>query len=340
MAHEIWLWIKEQFAKFFSFIGQQLVRLWRWLMGWMSTISGSTWRKVALGVPMAFVAYILIGMPFAHRVDDSLSEGPRAPAGGAQIVTTLSYLVKREAVDNNWTPNDPFFLPGWWIDNTPNYQEGIMSAVSLFSFELRDQLGRLRGSSAKDEDLVHAADNLSKAPDRWVFDFSTSLLPITPSHTYYRDGVKSLNTYSQRLISGDAAFERRADNLQATIDRIANDVGSTSDVLAAYIDENAGGFGIDFEADDLFYQVKGKMYGYLLILEALRADFATVIEDKELASIYDALLVSMRKAVQLEPFVVTNGATGGMVPNHLSDQGFYLIRARTQLREIRDILLK
>ncbi|NVJ99538.1 MAG: DUF2333 family protein [Alphaproteobacteria bacterium] len=340
MAHEIWLWIKEQVARFFGFLGRQIVRLWRYLLGWLSTVSGSTWRKVAIGMPVAFIVYILIGMPFAHRIDDSLEATPRTPAGGSQVVTTLAYLVKREAVDNNWTPNDPIFLPGWWIDNTPNFQTGLMTAVALFSFELRDQLGRMRGSSAKDDDLVLASDNLSKAPDRWVFDFSTSLLPITPTHTHYKDGWKRLEAYNARLLSGDAVFERRADNLQATISRIASDIGGASDALDEYIADNAGGMGIDFGADDLFYRVKGQMYAYHLILDALKHDFADVIADRELGPLYDALLESMRATAQLDPVMVSNGEASGVIPNHLSVQGFYLLRARTQLREIGDILLK
>lgn len=340
MAHEIWLWVREQFARFFGFLGRQVVRLWRWLMGWVSTISGSTWRKVALGLPLAFVLYILIGMPIAHRIDDSMDSAPRAQPGAAQVVTTLAYLVHREAVDNNWTPNDPFFLPGWWIDNTPHYQEGIMSAVSVFSFELRDQLGRMRGSSAKDENLNKAAGDLSKEADRWVLDFSTSLLPTTPSHTYYREAVEHLNAYNRRLEAGEAVFERRADNFQATVNRIASDIGGASDALDEYIADNAGGFGIDFGADDLFYRVKGQMYAYLLILEAMKHDFADVIQSREVGPLYDALLISMRATASLSPLVVSNGEASGMIPNHLSMQGFYLLRARTQLREIGDILLK
>src|SRR3546814_12877747 len=45
-------------------------------------------------------------------------------------------------------------------------------------------------------------------------------------------------------------------------------------------------------------------------------------------------------AVALEPWVISNGGPDAMVvPNHLLAQGFYLLRARTQLREIDNILL-
>ena len=45
--------------------------------------------------------------------------------------------------------------------------------------------------------------------------------------------------------------------------------------------------------------------------------------------------------ITLQPLVVVNGrADSQFLPSHLAAQGFYLLRARTQLREIRDILLR
>ena len=50
---------------------------------------------------------------------------------------------------------------------------------------------------------------------------------------------------------------------------------------------------------------------------------------------------TFRTAAQLDPWVVWNGYPDGfLIPNHLAAQGFYLLRARTQLREISSILLK
>ncbi len=340
MAKEIWLWIKEQIGAFFGAVGRMLSVLWRWLMGWLSTISGSTWRKVAVALPLLFFAYILIGMAFLYRIDDSLEATPRAPAGASQVVSDIAYLVRREVVDHNWTPNDPPFLPGWWLDNTPNYQRGMMDAISRFSFELRDQLGRTRGSSAVDEDLEKASSNLSKEPNLWMMDFSTSFLPVTPSHAYYKRGEQQLMSYNQRLASGEAIFERRSDNLLATIDRIALDLGASSAALEKYIGEKSGGILLDFGSDDLFYRVKGQVYAYVIILQALRTDFAEVIEARQLGPLYDELLVSMMAAAKLDPVVVTNGAVDGIMANHLSMQGFYLLRARTQMREVSNILLK
>lgn len=340
MANEIWLWIKEKIAALFAAIGAGLSKLWRYIAGWLQTVSGSTWRKVAVGLPVAFFLYILLGMPIVNRIDDDLTVDAVSPPGGSATVAAVSYLVRREAEQNNWTPNDPFMLPGWWLDNTPNFQKGIMGALSRFSFELRDQLGRRRGSSSIDTNLEKAASNLSIEPERWIIDFSASWLPTRPSDQYYREALGQLDTYNVLLGGGDAVFDRRSDNLLATLDRIALDLGASSASLDTYIGDNSGGFLPDFGADNLFYQVKGQVYAYTVLLKAIRKDFADVIENREIAALYDDLLRSMNTAAALDPIVVSNGAVDGVIANHLSMQGFFLLRARTQLREVSNILLK
>jgi hypothetical protein len=340
VAKEIWLWFKEQLARFFGALKRFWLRGWRWFTGWLATVSGSTWRKVALGVPLVFVLYILIGMPIVNRIDDATIVPQETPPGGSHAVASVAYLVKRENIVHNWTPNDPFFMPGWWLDNTPNYQKGMMGALSRFSLELRDQLGRSRGSSSVDDELERAAGNLAKEPSRWVIDFDTSYLPTTASDSYYKEAAEQLVAYNQRLAAGNAIYERRSDNLLATLDRIALDLGGSSAALEQYIRDNAGGFFPDTGADDLFYETKGKVYAYTVILRALELDFAKVIADRELASIYTELLRSLESAATLDPTVVVNGAADGTLANHLSMQGFYLLRARTQLKEVTNILLK
>jgi hypothetical protein len=43
----------------------------------------------------------------------------------------------------------------------------------------------------------------------------------------------------------------------------------------------------------------------------------------------------------LDPFIVINGSPDATFqPSHLASQGFYLLRARTQAREVSNVLLK
>ena len=53
------------------------------------------------------------------------------------------------------------------------------------------------------------------------------------------------------------------------------------------------------------------------------------------------MIASLRTAATLHPLVIVNGRPDGqLAPSHLAVQGFYLLRARTQMREITNILLK
>lgn len=340
MAREIWDWIKEKLSSLKSWLSQIIKRLWLRLIGFLSDLPASVWKRVAVAVPLVFALYIIIGMAFVHRIDDALIIDIKAAPGTSVTVETVASLVEREVVTNRWTPNDPFFMPAWWLDNTPAYQSGILSALSRFSIELRDQLGRSRGSSTVDTDLASAASNLAIEGERWVMDFNTSFLPTTPSETYYKDAILQLRAYNTRLLGQQAVYEQRSDNFLATLDRIAQDLGSASGTLDNYIEENSGGFLPDTGADDLFYQVKGKAYAYTLILHALEKDFSRVIADRDIASVYQELLKSMSAVIALDPLVVTNGQKDGILANHLASQGFNLLRARTQLKEITNILLK
>jgi hypothetical protein len=49
----------------------------------------------------------------------------------------------------------------------------------------------------------------------------------------------------------------------------------------------------------------------------------------------------MARAATLSPWVVVNGPTDAQFqPSHLASEGFFVLRARTQLREITSILQK
>jgi hypothetical protein len=303
-----------------------------------------------LGVLVLLAAlYYPVGMILSHKIDDNPDFGLEAgadgalvvpQAGGSEAVRLTVELLRREVDINPWTPNDPFFFPTAALDNMPNFQQGIVYALSRFAIEMADQIGRSRGSSQVDPNLDKASGLLKYAGDVWVWDPSVSLAPTATSEAQYRAGRRELEAYNERLARGEAAFERRADNLLATLERFSSDIGSTSAVIDEQLRTHAGDF-LDFRADDVFYQTKGRLYGYYILLRGLRTDFANVIAERQLEVAWDNMLDSLRAAIELEPLVVVNAAPDSLFrPSHLTAQGFYLLRARTQIKEITNILLK
>lgn len=306
-------------------------------------LGGIVWRAfVALVVVILF--YYPIGMLIVSRVDDNpdfMPSGANAIGeGGSQAVAMMAALIDREVNENSWTANDPFFQPGAMLDNMPNYQTGIVSALARFSFEMTDQVGRSRGSSEADVDLQKAAGLLQYPGDVWIWNPSVSLAIKASSESQYREARRALIRYNARLSKGNATFERRSDNLMATLERFASDLGSQSAVLDTEVREHSHDL-IDTNADDVFYNTKGKLYGYYMILKGLGEDFAPVIKERGLEKNWAQMLDTFREAAALSPWIVVNGAPDAQfAPSHLAAQGFYLLRARTQLREIANVLLK
>ena len=300
--------------------------VWRW--GWRLLL-------------VVLILYYPLGAMVVESIDDDPQFQPRSVAPGeSRAVATAADLVTREVDINTWTPMMPFFTPSGILDNMPNFQRGIMAALGRFSTELMDQLGRTRGSSQTDRDLEQARGFLNEQPNVWIWQPTVSIWPSATSAQKYRAGRDKLMAYNKRLASGQAVFERRADNLQALIDRIANDHGSDSAAIDQHIIEQAGNL-FDRQCDDIFYFNKGRLYANFLLLRALGSDFEGVIRERGLTNAWNGTVETFRIASQLDPWVVWNGWPDAfLIPNHLAAQGFYLLRARTQLREISAILLK
>ena len=66
-----------------------------------------------------------------------------------------------------------------------------------------------------------------------------------------------------------------------------------------------------------------------------------MLTEKGSINLWQRMVDSMLEGAKLQPWVVINGETSSLVqPNHLAEQGFYLLRARAQLEELVDVLQK
>ncbi len=301
---------------------------------------GSRWLRIIVGV----VVFVILLWPtiafFTSKINDDINLSANAAEGESASAAITIALMERE-IATGWVPNAPVFMPAAMLNNMPNFQIGLVKALGRFSFELEDQLGRERGSSAADPDLEIARARLQYEPTVWIFKPGT-LWPTAPAEDQYRDGVAALKRYNARLVAGNATFDARPDNLMAALDRIALDIGAMSAELDDHIDNRHKTLGLlDFKADKVFYRVKGSSYAYFMVLQALKSDFSNVIVDRQTGRLYDEMLNELRLAATMRPLVVNNGTLSGQAfPNHLANQGFHLLRARTKLREITDILRK
>ena len=285
------------------------------------------------------VVYYPVGAIVYSRLDDDVNLKPApeyAVPGGSAAVAMTATLVEREA--NEWIANKPFWHPAAGLDNGPNFQMGIISAASRFALELGDYLGRARGSSAIDPNLDKAAGLLKYSGHTWLWG-QGNIIPMTKAESNYKDAVGYLVAYNKDVAAGKATYSPRADSLIAFLDRVIADLGSSRATIDAAADV-AGGY-FDFDADDVFYESKGKLYGYYVIMNALTADIGPVLKEKQAETMWANMLASLRKGASFDPLIIVNGSRDSILaPSHLSTLGFELASARIQMTEIRDVLQK
>src|SRR5688500_14440383 len=304
--------------------------------------AGRRWLKrskwIALAILVVLLLYYPVGMIVVHQInDDPDFNAGTVPQGQSKAVALAAALIQREVVETSWPANDPFFMPGAALDNMPNFQRGIREALARFVTEMADQIGRSRGSAGADQDLQEARGYLNNAPDVWYFSAGSI---AANSETQYEKAMVELRRYNERLAAGTAAFEPRADNLMSTLDRIGKDLGAASNAIDQEIDLYSGDW-FDLQADNVFYFNKGLLYANALLLRDLGADFKNVLDERGAGTVWERMIASMLDGAMLQPLVVINGEPNALVePNHLTAQGFYLLRARTQLEELTDILQK
>ncbi len=276
---------------------------------------------------------------------------PTTPVAPKRCETSAIVDVTADLVDfnvnrNAWISSMLLFKLGFFglswddtpfLDNKASFQRGVNQAIRRTSIELVDSLGRVRGTSGINSDLQNARGNLQFDEASWYFGFQP-FGPKTPTPSYYRAAINSLRKFNVDLGACNATFDGRADNLIEFIDRISNDLGSTSDVLAERSENHNFGW-FDMRADDRFWFAYGQLYGYYGILSAAGADFSKVIAERNVGVLWGDTMKQFQAALRIQPFIVSNGREDGLImPSHLATMGFYILRVRSNLVETRAVL--
>src|SRR5690606_32451511 len=134
-------------------------------------------------------------------------------------------------------------------------QLGINNVLRRTTTELVDTLGRVRGTSQIDQNLQDARTAMAWSETAWYIGWRG---PTRPSPSVYREGREKLIAFNARLERCQATFDARADNLMQYLDRIASDIGSTSDILSGQIATSDAGW-FDPRADDRFWFAYGQI---------------------------------------------------------------------------------
>lgn len=286
--------------------------------------------------------------------DQKLAAGAAVPGEDAAapkkcqpsaIVTVTADLIDMEINQNEWITSTPLYKMGFfgldwdntpWLDNKASFQRGVNQAVRRTSVELVDRLARIRGTAGINAKLQNARSATLYDETAWYINWPFSIRDPAPKQ--YNFAMANLIEFNKELAACQSIFDGRTDNLLQFLDNMANDLGSTSNMLTERSrNYNAGWF--DTRADDRFWFAYGQLYGYYGILTAARADFGPVIREKNLGALWQQMLERFRASLNIQPAIISNGAEDGWImPTHLATQGFYLLNARNNVVDIRDVL--
>ncbi|HHZ08263.1 MAG TPA: DUF2333 family protein [Rhizobiales bacterium] len=262
------------------------------------------------------------------------------------IVDVTRDLIDFNVNQNAWISSMILYKAGFFgidwdhtpfLDNKASFQRGINQAIRRTTVELVDSLGRVRGTSQVDQSLQDARGSMQFDESTWYFGLNP-FGPKTPTPSFYRSAIRDLDAFNTRLSGCTAIFDARADNLMQFVDRIANDLGATSAILRERSELHNDGW-FDTRADDRFWFAYGQLYGYYGIMTAARHDFQAVIQSRGLSQLWNNLTDQFKAALKIQPLIISNGREDGWImPTHLATMGFYVLRVRSNLVEVREIV--
>lgn len=280
-----------------------------------------------------------------------VAEGQTPPADTCErsaIVDVTADLIDYNVNQNAWISSMILYKAGlfgmdWdhtpWLDNKASFQRGVNEAVRRTTVELVDSLVRMRGTSGINPLLQSVRSKMQYDEGNWYFGLSP-FGPLTPTPSQYRAAMTDLRTFNDELAKCAATFDARADNFLEFMDRISSSIGSTSAMLRERSENFDGGW-FDTRADDRFWFAYGQLYGYYGVLSAAGADFDGIITQRGLAPIWGESIKQLRASLRIQPLIISNGQEDGWImPTHLATLGFYVLRVRSNLVEMRDILAR
>lgn len=291
------------------------------------------WKFITVFLPSFLFFYYFLGSQIVENMDVATTyKLPDKRLPMFETTEGMSYLLKREVDDKMWTPNLPFVFPASILDNMPNFQIGIISGIK----DIIPAIDRFeQNTDAQKEDIKAVKELLNYPPDVWLMSHRGKFNLAPSSNAQYRKAAKELQKFTK-----DGVFMPKAEDLEILLRQINKNLQKIAQRNEVHQREHAAVLA-DTSSDDLFYYGKGYAFALWQITETLGYDFKDVILEHNAYTEWTYLNNSLKKAAELKPFVVRNGASESIsVPNHLIMQNFYLQKAMIADEQIRNKLLK
>lgn len=326
--------LKAQFFLFWTSFKKHFVHFKKWLRlafrhpfvflkktGWFIF---RCWKRFLITLAVLLILFYPLLAFVGEKIDVSSNfSGDEVSLPESQTIETAKDLITREVSDYGWRANLPIVFPSALLDNMPSFQTGIMKGLAVFT------------SSFSHQNMKKATELLNTPGDIWYVNFSSYLKPSLPSVHYYRRARGLLKRYNRALLTGEIRLDMN--QLERTLKTFELDLRQTLFDLQEGVQKGSSKW-IDTQADNLLYEVKGKMYTYALLIRDLKKDFDEKTLTPEIEAAYEDVQYTFAKAYQFKPFLVFNTGSEGIWASHLSTMGFYVSDGLLALIDLQTLL--
>ncbi len=253
----------------------------------------------------------------AHGMNETGEIKPR-PKGVSFVEATIKPL-HFELYERwyGWRPNDILDF----TDNVNNFQLGVLEVTRRTVVILAERISRTGATASFDRNLENAMNWFMIKSDRYWFPSPESK---------YKDGLKELRLYLEKLEKGTANFHTRTDNLIPLLMAYEDLLGSCEENLVK--ENEADGERVSFfKADDYFFYAQGVASAMGTILEAIAEDFLITVESRRGSEVLHHAIESCHHAAAIDPLMITNSSLSGVLANHRANLAAPMSHARFYL---------
>ena len=253
----------------------------------------------------------------SHELNEAAEIKPR-PKGVAFVEATIKPL-HFELYERwwGWRPNDILDF----TDNVNNFQLGVLEVTRRTVVILAERISRTGATASFDGNLENAMNWFMIKSNRYWFPSPESK---------YKDGLKELRLYMEKLEKGAANFHTRTDNLIPLLMAYEDLLGSCEENLVKENEEGDQRVSF-FKADDYFFYAQGVASAMGTILEAIMEDFLITVESRRGTEVLHHAIESCHHAAEIDPLIITNSSLSGVLANHRANLAAPMSHARFYL---------
>ncbi len=259
------------------------------------------------------------GVPSKKAAGSENGESAVPRVTGVAFVNAVSKPIRYELEERfyGWRPNDLIRF----TDNVNNFQRGVLEVTRRAVVKLAERISRTGSTDILDKNLEPAMN--------W-FMVSGESFWFPAAENKYKDGLKELAAYRDRLINGEADFYTRTDNLIPLFKAFADLVGSCDENLVK-TKEKDGQSVSTFAADNYFYYAKGVASAMEPILRSVEIDFHDTLMTRGAITPLHHAIHACHTAANLEPLIVFEADLDGFLANHRANMAAHISHARFHL---------